>query len=95
MRRQSIFASTKAVVQTTATIFEETSGLIVDQVRVTRALNAVEDSTELKEAKISGVIDIANATAKGYAQLASIEAMDIPDNIKAILKANLLAVISE
>jgi uncharacterized protein YdeI (YjbR/CyaY-like superfamily) len=93
-RKQSIFSSTKGVVQTTATIIEETAGLVVDQVRVTRALNKAEDEVELKEAQIQGVVDVANATAIGYEQLAKIEAMAIPDEVKAKLKANLLEVIS-
>lgn len=93
-RRQSIFASTKSVVQTTATIIEETAGLVVDQVKVTRALNQAEDSVELKEAQIQGVVDVAKATAEGYAQLTAIDAMNIPDEIKDKLKANLLDIIS-
>ena len=93
-RKQSIFSSTKGVVQTTATIIEETAGLVVDQVRVTRALNKAEDEVELKEAQIQGVVDVANATAVGYEQLAKIDAMEIPEEVKDKLKANLLEVIS-
>jgi len=93
-RRQSIFQSTKAVAQTTANIVEETAGLVVDQIKVTRTLNATEDATDIKQAKVQAVMDIANITAEAYAQLVVIDTMNIPDAIKQQLKDNLLAAIA-
>lgn len=94
MRRASIFTSTKSVLQTTATIVEETAGLVVDQIKVTRQLNAIEDGTDIKEAKVQSVMDVANITATAYTQQTAIDAMDIPDEVKKQLKANLLSAIA-
>ena len=94
MRKASIFASTKSVLQTSATIIEETAGLVVDQIKVTRTLNSIEDATDIKEAKVQGVLDVANITAEAYEQLAVIEAMNIPTEVKTQLKANLLSAIA-
>jgi len=94
MRRASIFQSTKQVAQTTASIIEETAGLVVDQIKVTRQLNSIEDSTDIKEAKVQSVMDVANLTATAYAQVSAIDAMTIPDDVKKQLKANLLSAIA-
>ena len=93
-RRQSVFQSTKAVIETTASIFEESAGLLKDQVQVTRKLNSIEDNLEIKEASIQSVIDTATLTSEGYKQLQAIDALDMPDDIKNKLKADLLSAIS-
>jgi len=94
MRNPSIFRSTKSFVAKTVEASNEVLDLGIKELQATKALNAEENSIELMEARVNTVTTKAQLTASGYAQLAEIDKLPIPDEVKATLKAQLLEALS-
>jgi hypothetical protein len=89
MRRKSIFQNTKSIFEETVETTNEVLGLVKDQVILTRQLNRNEDAVELLESKQELVIAKAEITVATLDQVKQLEAMDIPEQIKANLIAEL------
>lgn len=94
IRARGVFASTKVGLQSSVDLIVDTIELARQELNATKQLNAVEHAVELKSAKIQGVLETSTLTTEAYQELAKIDALPIPDDVKEKLKAQLLEAIA-